>query len=202
MALIKCVDCGKEISDRAEACMHCGCPIKDSLPREASLADAGHGLTEINGIMIDVIDILHSNNGKKIDSVKELCARTGVGIVEGKAIIDKVASESKVTASNDTRPLGFWAKAQLKAIENEKQKQAEKNAEKERITQMDKDGVPYCPKCKSASLSANKKGFGVGKAVAGAMLTGGLGLMAGNINAKKVRLTCMKCGHQFWAGKK
>ena len=27
MALIKCPDCGKEISDRAASCMFCGCPI-------------------------------------------------------------------------------------------------------------------------------------------------------------------------------
>lgn len=26
MALIKCPECGKEISDKAEACIHCGCP--------------------------------------------------------------------------------------------------------------------------------------------------------------------------------
>lgn len=28
MALIKCSECGKEISDKAEKCIHCGCPIK------------------------------------------------------------------------------------------------------------------------------------------------------------------------------
>lgn len=28
MALIKCPDCGKEISDLAEACIHCGRPIQ------------------------------------------------------------------------------------------------------------------------------------------------------------------------------
>lgn len=27
MALIKCEDCGKEISDKSKACIHCGCPI-------------------------------------------------------------------------------------------------------------------------------------------------------------------------------
>ncbi|MDO4841509.1 MAG: zinc ribbon domain-containing protein [Phoenicibacter congonensis] len=28
MALVKCPECGKEISDRAAACIHCGCPIQ------------------------------------------------------------------------------------------------------------------------------------------------------------------------------
>lgn len=27
MALIRCSECGKEISDKADACIHCGCPI-------------------------------------------------------------------------------------------------------------------------------------------------------------------------------
>lgn len=29
MALIKCPECGKDISDRAAACPNCGCPIND-----------------------------------------------------------------------------------------------------------------------------------------------------------------------------
>ena len=28
MALIKCEECGKEISDRAVACPNCGCPVE------------------------------------------------------------------------------------------------------------------------------------------------------------------------------
>ena len=28
MALIKCPECGKEISDRAPLCVNCGCPIQ------------------------------------------------------------------------------------------------------------------------------------------------------------------------------
>lgn len=32
MALIKCADCGKEVSDRAKTCPNCGCPIECSIP--------------------------------------------------------------------------------------------------------------------------------------------------------------------------
>ena len=28
MALIKCNECGKEISDKATICIHCGCPVE------------------------------------------------------------------------------------------------------------------------------------------------------------------------------
>ena len=29
MALIKCEECGKQISDRSKACIHCGCPLEE-----------------------------------------------------------------------------------------------------------------------------------------------------------------------------
>lgn len=63
------------------------------------------------------------------------------------------------------------------------------------------DNVVRCPKCGSTSISADKKGFGVGKAVVGAAIAGPIGLVGGNIGAKKVRVTCLNCGHQWIAGK-
>lgn len=54
-----------------------------------------------------------------------------------------------------------------------------------------------CPRCGSTSLSGNKKGFGIGKAVVGAALIGPLGLVAGNIGAHKVQVTCLNCGKKF-----
>lgn len=33
MSLIKCSECGKEISDKAAACPHCGCPVEISLSK-------------------------------------------------------------------------------------------------------------------------------------------------------------------------
>lgn len=56
-----------------------------------------------------------------------------------------------------------------------------------------------CPRCGCTSLSGNKKGFGIGKAVIGAAIAGPIGLVAGNIHAKKVRVTCIRCGKTFMA---
>ena len=54
-----------------------------------------------------------------------------------------------------------------------------------------------CPRCGSTSLSGNKQGYGIGKGVVGAAVFGPLGLIAGNINSKKVVVTCLNCGHKF-----
>jgi hypothetical protein len=60
--------------------------------------------------------------------------------------------------------------------------------------------VLCCPKCGSSNLSSEKKGFSGKKAVAGALLTGGIGLLAGTIGSNDTMITCLKCGHRFKAG--
>lgn len=57
-----------------------------------------------------------------------------------------------------------------------------------------------CPKCKSAQLTANKKGFGLGKAAAGGLLLGPVGLLGGLFGSSKVKITCLNCGNVFRPG--
>lgn len=64
----------------------------------------------------------------------------------------------------------------------------------------EKEEKLYCPFCGSSQLVANKKGFGAGKALTGAILTGGIGLLAGFWGSGKVKVTCLKCGCQWEPG--
>jgi hypothetical protein len=57
-----------------------------------------------------------------------------------------------------------------------------------------------CPICNSKEIHPEKKGFSFGKAITGAFLTGGIGILAGTIGSSDVRLNCLKCGHKFKAG--
>ncbi|MFC2106442.1 hypothetical protein ACFLS0_06810 [Candidatus Bipolaricaulota bacterium] len=59
-----------------------------------------------------------------------------------------------------------------------------------------------CPKCGSSQLTAGKKGFGLGKAAAGGLLLGPIGLLGGAIGKNKVMITCLNCGHQWKAGQR
>ena len=47
MALIKCSECGKEISDKASACMNCGCPINSNKDKETIAKNQSTGRKEI-----------------------------------------------------------------------------------------------------------------------------------------------------------
>ena len=55
-----------------------------------------------------------------------------------------------------------------------------------------------CPKCKHGylqSVSERKGGFSEGKAVAGAVLFGPVGVAAGALGKKKVTYQCSSCGY-------
>jgi tellurium resistance protein TerD len=50
-----------------------------------------------------------------------------------------------------------------------------------------------CPKCKSSNLTANTKGFGLGKTAVGGVLLGPVGLLGGFLGSKKVVFICLNC---------
>lgn len=77
----------------------------------------------------------------------------------------------------------------------------QKVSTKQRIKENKAAGIACCPKCGSTSLSANKKGFSLGKAAVGAFVAGPIGLVGGTMGANKVEVTCLNCGYKFKPGK-
>lgn len=55
----------------------------------------------------------------------------------------------------------------------------------------------YCSNCNSSNVTAQKHGFSAGKAVAGAVLTGGIGVLAGLHGSTDIDITCLNCGHKW-----
>lgn len=56
------------------------------------------------------------------------------------------------------------------------------------------DDYLVCPNCGSRKLHIGQKGFSIGKAAAGAVAFGGIGILAGTIGSKKIKATCLECG--------
>ena len=65
------------------------------------------------------------------------------------------------------------------------------------------DKCIVCPKCKSAQITSNRKGFSVFKAAVGLMVTpvaAPVGALFGMHGRNKIRISCLKCGHSWSAG--
>lgn len=116
---------------------------------------------------------------------------------------DSYQIQSIRAAANHENKKGFWQRTIEEGREINRQKEAVKATQpkplskKERIKENKANAVACCPKCGSASLSANKKGFGVGKAAVGVFAVGVLGAAAGGIGSGKVVVTCLNCGHRW-----
>lgn len=74
-------------------------------------------------------------------------------------------------------------------------------ANQEKKKQEKKQNIITCPNCKSKDvtfLQQDKKAFSVGKAVGGAVLTGGVGALAGFAGKKgNKQWHCQNCGNFF-----
>ena len=159
MALIKCPECGENVSDKSKICIHCGYPLQKEIQY---CPYCGKGNLEE-----DTLCKFCGKSLQKSDKTNELTKTSCTSLKDFKEELD---------SPNDIVEI---QKEQL----NQQKQQYEAQAK--------------CPRCGSVSLACNKKGYGVGKALAGALVFGGIGLLAGGIGANKNIITCLKCGHKF-----
>ena len=169
-----CTNCGKEVSVNDKFCRNCGERINNSEKKDE----------------YDVANVVDQFGKDKIGACKYLVNTYGLSLSKAKELVDK---EHKLRNSNKS----IWQQAKEQVAEQNLQKQNEK----ERIKQLKEDKIPFCPKCHSTNLTAQKKGFGLLKGAVGVATLGGFGVTAAGIGKNKIILTCLNCGYQFKPGK-
>lgn len=112
------------------------------------------------------------------------------------------ARQAERQAEKEQKQIASARKREVKMQKNELKLQ--KNQLKIQKHQLKNRNKIKCPKCRSTNvqpLGVHKKGFSVGKAVAGTVLAHGavVGPLAGfaGKNSKKTDFVCMNCGKQF-----
>lgn len=96
-------------------------------------------------------------------------------------------------------------KAELRQIKEAKKHEREKRFEEIQLDSQRRQKERHkikCPRCGSENfqlIGDHRKGFSVGKAVGGAVLTGGIGTLAGFAGGKtnKTDFVCLDCGKKF-----
>lgn len=79
MALINCPECGKEVSDKADVCIHCGYPLQDET--QSNKEDVPAYLSEVKGLVL---------SGDKVKAIKLLRENTSYDLAEAIAYVDKL----------------------------------------------------------------------------------------------------------------
>lgn len=176
-----CPNCGNNCFD-AKFCPNCGNSLNKDLINVNPVVNSAPQPKQI-----DVGYYVRKYTPNREAAIAALRADTGMSAIEAITAVDAIFTENGQPSFADL------AKKDDK-LPTKKETMAQKREE------LKNSGQVYCPKCLSTSITANKKGFGIGKAVAGLYVAGGLGLTAGNMGAKNVICTCLKCGYQWKAG--
>lgn len=140
MALIKCPECGKEVSDKASTCIHCGCPL--SAQKESFYK-----------VVLPPIDEL----GKNIATAARIASE--ILKVPMYEITDKLLKREEVLVQN-----GLTLE-QAKIIEQQFQKESISinivtcDSKPENDVVINNHFVVRCPKCGSTEYHAGARGF-------------------------------------------
>lgn len=94
MALINCPECGKEISDKSEKCIHCGYPIRN-IP---------YLHENINGKDYDVSFLL-DNSMSQVKKMKHLTELSGCDLLLAKQIVLKYCPTKAIEQKSSTPQL-------------------------------------------------------------------------------------------------
>lgn len=147
MSLIKCPECGKEISDKSNVCVGCGFPVGEYLGRSSD-SSFSCAKKELNFVLEDLLDELYkSENGKKVMMIKKVQEITGRSLSEAKEIVnDYFASKFP------EKKLYYTKKEEIKKNISEPKKEKQifngiyryENSKKEEV---------YCPRCGSENCS-------------------------------------------------
>lgn len=177
MALITCPECGKEISDKAKACVNCGMPMENILTTK-----------ERNDLFYKVLfekfisNSMHKKFGLKahifIEKIYENYEpqAKSVNCNNRCVLFDGITKQSADMVADYLKPKGC-------RIVIEESDLTEINELDEKIKQVYKDlQTLKCPRCHSTSITTGQKGF--------SFVTGFLG-------SNKTVNRCGKCGYSW-----
>jgi len=168
MALIKCPECNKEISDKADVCIHCGYPIHkfqyEAVSNSESKKVVIPSFKEYSDKKIHAIKVIREITGMDLTNAVSLIeqdipvVKDGLSYNQAKEIVDKflkIEVDAKIYDSTTTLTYVNPAK--------------------------DTDKI-CCPKCGSLDYHCGSRGYNI---------------LFGFIGSGKIIMTCLRCGHRW-----
>lgn len=184
MALIKCPECGREISDRAVACPGCGFPVAEIPPDERSETDK----------LAD--ELFEKYPVDRVKGTKEFKDAAGCDLVTAKDIMAIRYNSDK------GKQLMAEYKQQKKAEKKEKRRQESEEraayfAAIDVYQSASGKNVVKCPKCGSTSIQYTTKKLSLGRSLVGDAVAGPVGAVLGGLSSSKGYAVCMNCGKKW-----
>lgn len=174
MALIKCPECGKQISDKASACIHCGYPIQTEQVVSPPI---------FNSKKV-VIPSFSEFSQQKIPAIKVVREVLNMGLAEAKEFVEQ-PTPYVVVKDGLTQNQANLIVQKFQAI-NVDARIYDTEAPVSFASPAKDTNIICCPQCGSTEYHAGARGFSI---------------VTGFIGSGKTVLTCLRCGHRWKPGK-
>lgn len=161
MALIKCIECNHDISEFAQSCPHCGCPVSMSIDTKQKMDKGRYSV------------ILSQCEVSKVKIIQKIREITGLGLAEAKKIVDDlsfVKINCSIEEANNIKKLIESEGGTVQIIPYE-------------LSHEKNNFAPKCPTCSSTNI---KKISGTKKAAS----IIGFGILSNNIGKTYECLNC------------
>ena len=184
--LIKCPECGKDVSDKASACIHCGFPLNDNDINLKVTCVINHVECNVAPIK-EYISILSTEEQKYFVQFLQL--------QYGSSDIRPSISNEKYTEFHEK--MGEWAN--IYKLTNKLAAKLILDCMANNFEHFTFDATYYapkpapqpdpnvvrCPKCGSTSVTTQERGYSI---------------MWGVLGSTKKKNLCQKCGYTWWPG--
>ncbi len=127
MALIKCPECGREISDKAVNCPNCGAPVQSKQNSKegkvsgisiTALVFSVLGCTFIIGLILAIIDLCQKDGRKKVCSIIAICISVCISVLWILIIFVPTSNTSSDTKGNSSQTAREVTSENELALEN------------------------------------------------------------------------------------
>ena len=184
MALIKCPECGGQVSDKAPACIHCGCPLTNRP-------------SEWNGRNVEPINIfINSLNNGELSLFVNFCEYIE-DIAKSSSDPTKKNIKNQLSDSQNSKFYEFMGELAFKyKLSNHDtgkfiiQYLRSQNIAETPTIQSQPTPQPTnqlrCPKCGSTSITTEERGYDI---------------MWGFLGSSRKKNLCQKCGYNWWPGR-
>lgn len=199
MALIKCPECNKEVSDKAPACIHCGYPISQNTTCNkfyVNIDGRSYNMTELKEMYQtysredqELIYQYCKSTYKKFPTVYNYqdlknCEYRGLDLIQ---YVKETLKWPDVKAYLTYKFIAKCYKKEFKSFSFDTNKYNPEQSLSSQPQQPVNSNVVRCPKCGSTSVTAEKRGFDP---------------IWGFLGSDWVRYNvCQKCGHRWKPGR-
>lgn len=180
MALIKCPECGKEISDKSKQCIHCGYPLEISIEKKS--------IATQEDVVYDVIYDGYSDENVRqamhIQLIGHICRICNIGVGFAKEIVD---TPPCAVMDGLDKENAEWLKNDLEKFQCDVHIEASSTTFKlennVKINRLNKNSTKViCPCCGSSKITTGQRGFSIWT-----------GFLGSNTTVNR----CAKCGHSW-----